>query len=174
MGACQRSAIFGVQQHAAGVHADDRGELVEFFVDGIFEGFTPSQWNHLRSEANTMRGFHCHAQHVDVVAVLSGELTLGLKDLRDDSPTTGRSETLTLTSSSDVILIPSGVGHGFYFSSPSLLVFGASRRWSPDDEFGCRWDDRDLDIDWGCTDPRLSIRDQHAGTLADLRAELNR
>jgi len=170
----QRSDIDGVRRHALERHSDHRGELVELLVDDWFEDFNAVQWNYLRSEANTLRGFHCHVKHVDVVMPLAGEVVIGLKDLRDDSPTLGRSEQFTVMPSSEAILIPPGVGHGFYFPSTSVLVFAVSRRWDPDDELRCAWDDPDLGLEWGCSDPRLSDGDRVGGTLADLRADVRR
>jgi len=158
--------------HALQWHSDSRGELLELPIDGWFEGFAAAQWNYLRSGPNTLRGFHCHVRHADVVVVLSGQLTLGLSDLRADSATAGHSETRTLDPTSDAILIPPGVGHGFYSATSSVLAVGPSRRWDPTDELGCRWDDPDLDIDWQCTDPLLSDRDRLGGTLAELRADI--
>jgi len=172
MTAVRTSVIDGVQRQALECHSDHRGDLVELFVDGWFEGFGAAQWNYLHSEPNTLRGFHCHVKHHDVITLLSGGGMLGLKDLREDSPTAGRSEVVALRPTSEAILIPPGVGHGFYFPVASIIVFAVSRRWDPDDELGCRWDDPDLDIDWGCTEPRLSDRDRLSGNLAELRADV--
>jgi dTDP-4-dehydrorhamnose 3,5-epimerase-like enzyme len=70
------------------------------------------------------------------------------------------------------------VAHGFWFPHGGTLLYGLSSEWSMSDEFGCRWDDTDLGIDWcahgdphpGDTvgGPLLSDRDRTAGSLSEM------
>ena len=53
------------------------------------------------------------------------------------------------------------------------MVYGVDFVWSPDDELGCMWNDPGLGLDWPCDNPELSERDQTAGTLETLIAEVN-
>ncbi len=39
----------------------------------------------------------------------------------------------------EAVLIPTGVGHGFFSLLPSTHFYSTSRAWSIDDEFGCRY-----------------------------------
>lgn len=164
----------GVVVHRLYPHDDARGQLVEIYRDAWTPGFAPVQWNLVRNHTNALRGFHCHVRHTDLVTVVEGTMRLGLKDLRPDSPTHDRSAVLDLTPTSGFVLIPPGVGHGFYFEHPAMILNAVSHEWSPDDDFGCRWDDPGLDIEWGCHHPVLSERDRTAGPLDDLRRDIDR
>jgi dTDP-4-dehydrorhamnose 3,5-epimerase len=172
MDEADRPLIDGVQRYELDKHSDDRGDFVELFRDQWFDDFKPVQWNYVRSAGNVLRGFHCHVRHTDLLAMVTGTMTLGLKDLRDNSPTAGRSQVMTLRPTSEVVLIPPGVGHGFYFPQPAVLVYSVSHEWDTDDELGCNWADPDLGLDWGCETPQLSDRDRLAGSLSQLRAEV--
>ena len=148
--------------------ADERGSLTELFRDEWFDSEGPVQWNFLHSRPNTLRGVHCHVHHFDFLTVVEGELILGLKDLRTGSISSTPPELHRIKPRRDVIVLPPGVAHGFYFEEPTSMMYGVSRYWSTSDELGCRWDDPDLGIDWPCSDPLLSTRDQQAGPLLKL------
>ncbi len=173
MGAMGLSVIDGVQQRRLEAHRDERGELVELFRSGWIDDFHPVQWNYIRNEPLVLRGFHCHVRHTDLVTVLTGTMIVGIKDLRRTSSSCGRSEIITVAPADEVVGIPPGVGHGFYFPEPAIMVFAVSHEWNHDDELGCRWDDDDLGLDWGCPTPTLSERDRRAGTLASLQREVD-
>ncbi len=162
--------IHGVVQLPLQPNADDRGMLTELHRTAWTPGFMPVQWNLVRNRSTVLRGFHCHVRHTDLLAIVDGSMVLGLKDLRTNSATYDRAERLTMTPETGLVIIPPGVGHGFYFAEPTTLLNAVSHEWSKDDELGCRWDDPDLDIDWGCSDPIISERDIRAGTLPELRA----
>ena len=63
------TAIAGVRIRRLEPHRDHRGVFVEVYRDTWYEGLRPIQWNAVFSEANTLRGFHCHVRHVDVFTV---------------------------------------------------------------------------------------------------------
>ncbi len=134
------------------------------------------QWNLSRSTAGTLRGVHAHRAHHDRLLCAWGSLLVGLQDLRPQSPTFGVADLVVLrsdTAEPQALLIPPGVAHGFYSPEPTVHVYSTDTCWSPDDEFGCRWDDPDLAIPWPGMPPggpTLSPRDAGAGTLAELLA----
>jgi dTDP-4-dehydrorhamnose 3,5-epimerase len=157
-----------VVEHAR--HVDTRGSLTEVFRQNWNTGVTPVQWNIVHSAAGTLRGVHAHAVHQDYLLMVSGELHLGLHDLREDSPTAGLSRVYVMSEDRpEAIVIPTGVAHGFYFPGPATYLYAVSAYWGMDDELGCRWDDPELGLDWSPADPVISPRDQAAGSLADLR-----
>jgi dTDP-4-dehydrorhamnose 3,5-epimerase len=161
---------YGVRRVPLSPHPDGRGWLAELFReewDGVAERFR--QWNAMHSLAGSLRGVHVHLQHHDYQVVLRGEMLLGLKDLREASPSFGRSALVTV--SERVLtgyLVPPGVAHGFYFPVETLLVYGVSHYWNPADELGCRWDDPELGISWPVVEPILSPRDAEAPPLRRL------
>jgi dTDP-4-dehydrorhamnose 3,5-epimerase len=166
-------AIAGVSLSTLPTFRDERGSLTELFRNGESAMLLPQQWNLVHSEVNTLRGVHVHLQHDDYLVVLSGELRLGLHDIRPRSPTRGASALIALQGPASLgALVPQGVLHGFYFPEPTTYVYGLSQGWSPRDDLGCRWDDPALGIAWPATDPILSERDRSAGSLAALIEKL--
>jgi dTDP-4-dehydrorhamnose 3,5-epimerase len=151
-------------------HADSRGVFTELFRDSWELGVVPAQWNVVSSVANVLRGVHAHWRHTDYLAVVAGRVTVGLHDLRDGSPTEGLGVAVELRAGRpSALVIPTCVAHGFYFHEPSIHVYAVSHEWDPADELGCRWDDPELGIDWPCSGPMLSERDEGLGTLSQLR-----
>ena len=66
-----------------------------------------------------------------------------------------------------------GVAHGFTFEVSTTMVYAVSHYWNLDDEYGCRWDDPELEIDWSISDPMLSDRDATAGSFAEMVESVN-
>jgi dTDP-4-dehydrorhamnose 3,5-epimerase len=164
----------GVGVRVLDTHSDPRGAFTELFRDEWATGVAPVQWNAVRSQAGVLRGVHCHPLHADALVVPKGRMRLGLADLRPGSATEGRACLLELSGDPmQLVTIPPGVAHGFYFPEPSLHVYAVDRVWDPVGELGCRWDDPGLGIDWGdVRGPLLSARDAALGTLGRLRAAM--
>jgi dTDP-4-dehydrorhamnose 3,5-epimerase len=161
----------GVELHRLEPHADERGVFTELFRDSWGLPVVPVQWNVVRSEPNVLRGVHAHWRHHDYLTLVAGRATIGLHDLRESSPTEGLGVTVELHGEQPAALsIPTGVAHGFYFHEPAIHVYAVSHEWDPADELGCRWDDPALAIEWPCSAPVLSERDERLGSLSELRA----
>lgn len=167
------SAIAGVRHLALEPKADERGSLVELYKNEWTADFSPVQWNLVRNRANVLRGLHCHVRHTDLLAVVDGEMILGLRDLRQKSLTSELTEQFIMTPDSGLVLVPPGVAHCFYFKKQATIINAVSHVWSKEDELGCRWDDQDLGLDWVRQEPILSERDRTAGSLANLRSAVN-
>ncbi len=164
------TSLTGVFVSALPNHVDHRGSLTVLGHQG-WTDFSSAQWNLSISEPNVLRGFHAHKTHSDWLVSVTGNLRVGLYDLRPQSTSFGKSESFTL-GRFEGILIPTGVGHGFFCETPSTYIYSTSTPWSADDEFGCRYDDPDLNIDWQMREePTLSERDKSAGSLTDLLCE---
>jgi dTDP-4-dehydrorhamnose 3,5-epimerase len=163
----------GVILRSLTTYPDHRGALTEIFRKNWETGIEPVQWNVAMSAPGTLRGVHVHRIHVDYLVLLSGLASIGLRDLRSDSPTAGVSALVELSDKSlRTLTIPPGVAHGFYFHEASILVYGVSHYWDVDDEFCCRWDDSELDIPWPARSVTLSERDAAAPPLSALLIEL--
>jgi dTDP-4-dehydrorhamnose 3,5-epimerase len=163
----------GVFVHQLATHADERGAFTELFRDEWETGVRPVQWNAVASAAGVLRGVHVHVRHGDYLTVVAGRAHVGLRDLRDDSPTSGLAAMVELRADAmAAIVIPPGVAHGFLFSEPSLHVYAVTHYWDADDELGCHWADPELGLEWPQRPRLLSGRDELAGTLAALRARL--
>lgn len=130
----------------------------------------PVQWNLVNTAANTLRGVHVHLSHWDYLFVVSGEMLIGLHDMRPDSPTYRTSARQRLRGESPCsIAIPPGVAHGFCFASAATYFYAVSRYWKPSDELGCRWNDPELGLSWPVSDPLLSPRDATASGYDELK-----
>jgi len=163
----------GVGLHPLTSHYDSRGSFTEIFRDEWGVGVSPKQWNVTATAAGALRGVHVHPRHDDYFLVLYGRVTIGLRDLRRDSPTEGLSATVELTKHPiTAIVMPHGVAHGFYYHEPSLHVYAVTEYWSADDELGCYWADPDLEIDWPGEPTLVSDRDATAAPLSRLLEQL--
>jgi dTDP-4-dehydrorhamnose 3,5-epimerase len=163
------ASIHGVQVVPMTMHHDDRGSFTEVYRDEWGLAIDPVQWNTVESHRNVLRGVHVHLRHADFLMLLQGRASIGLCDLRSDSPTHRRSTVVSLSGlERSGVVIPSGVAHGFYFHEASIHLYAVSRYWDPADELGCRWDDDQLGIDWPCSAPVLSSRDAGLAPLAEL------
>lgn len=152
-------SIPGVIHTALDRHADPRGFFNEIFRNtGLKEPFL--QANHSRSTGGVLRGLHYHRRQADLWYVVSGELRVGLADLRtrSDRPATA---TIQMSSQSpSTLFIPPGVAHGFFAVTDCDLIYWVTSLYDASDEFGVTWDDESLAVDWGVTDPVLSDRDR--------------
>jgi len=164
----------GVMLRSLATHRDHRGTFTEIFREEWDTGVLPVQWNAVSSKARTLRGVHVHILHDDYLVVVRGRASIGLVDLRRESPTSGWAGMVELSGERlQSIAIPQGVAHGFYFHEPSLHVYSVSEYWDLADELGCRWDDPGLGLCWPDDDPVISIRDAELGSLRDLREALS-
>ena len=155
-------------------HRDDRGTFLELYREEWDTGVDPIQWNAVHSEAGVLRGVHVHPRHDDYLTVVRGRATVGVQDLRQDSPTEGAAACVELSGEQPAaISIPHGVAHGFYFNEPSTHIYAVSRYWDTTDELGCRWDDPSLEIPWPQREARISPRDEVLPPLSTLLAELS-
>lgn len=153
-------------------HSDDRGTFVELFREEWETGVRPIQWNAVHSEANVLRGVHVHPRHDDYLTIVRGRATIGLRDLREDSPSAGVAACVELSAERPAaISIPHGIAHGFYFHEASTHVYAVSHYWDLADELGCRWDDPALGIPWPQQSAQISPRDEALPPLATLLEE---
>lgn len=163
----------GVRYKDLQYHHDPRGWLTEVHRDEWHDLIKPLQWTALSSSPLTLRGVRVHLKRFDYLTVLKGEMFVGLKDLRSQSPTFGLESSLIMHGGdSGSLLIPPGVGHGFFFPVETLVVQAMSERYDENDEFGCIWNDPDLQIPWPVESPLLSDKDRLAPSLKSLLSHL--
>lgn len=151
-------------------HPDDRGVFTELYREEWGSQVRPIQWNAVHSNAGVLRGVHVHTRHADYLTMAKGHMTLGLCDLRPESPTHMRAATVELSANEapKALSIPPGVAHGFYFVEDSIHVYAVSHYWDMADELGCRWDDPELGIPWEHESAQISQRDEDLQTLPEL------
>ncbi|MBD3665144.1 dTDP-4-dehydrorhamnose 3,5-epimerase [Sulfitobacter aestuariivivens] len=158
---------------------DDRGFFSESWnrktlaEHGIELDFV--QDNHSMSAAvGTVRGLHFqsppHAQD-KLVRCGQGALFDVAVDIRKGSPTFGKWVGYELTAQNGLqLLIPAGFLHGFATRAPNTeIIYKCTDYYAPDCDGAVRFDDPDLDINWGLSgDAILSDKDSKAPLMADF------
>lgn len=153
-------------------HKDYRGSFTEIFEQKEDTGIQPTQWSMVRSSASVFRGMHLHKRHDEYFCIIEGTCLVGLKDIRPDSPTYFQASLYQLSGEDLASLIfPKGVLHGWYFFESSLHMQAVSESYCDygnDDNWGCYWEDPDLEIPWGIENPILSSRSKNFPGLNEL------
>jgi len=160
--------------------ADERGYFSEIFRLRAFEEragkvqFVQDNQS-LSVRPGTIRGLHFQSKPVaqaKLVRCLSGEIWDVAVDLRNGSPTFGRSVSVVLTpQQNNQLWVPVGFGHGFCTLEPnSVISYRVTDYYSPEHDKGIAWDDPDIGIDWpSVADPEtLSAKDRQQPRLATL------
>jgi dTDP-4-dehydrorhamnose 3,5-epimerase len=163
----------GVQAGQWQPHPDSRGLFAEVYRDDWNLG-SPVQWNYTESVGGSLRGMKVHPLHDDLLVLLTGSMHVGLRDLTQESETSGLAVMVEMALGAVTMLtVPHGVAHGLYFPEPCQFLNGVDRYWDPGDDLGCRYDDPDLELDWPAPGPDVvSDRDLWAGSLSDLISRL--
>ncbi|PWR01970.1 dTDP-4-dehydrorhamnose 3,5-epimerase [Meridianimarinicoccus roseus] len=159
---------------------DDRGFFSEVYnrevmaAHGVDVPFV--QDNHsLSRQVGVVRGLHFqappHAQD-KLVRVGAGRVKDVAVDIRRGSPHYGKWVAVELSAEvGNQLFIPKGFLHGFSVLEPdSELLYKCSDYYAPECDGAVRFDDPDLDIDWG-VDPAaaiLSAKDAAAPLLKDF------
>lgn len=136
-------------------------------------GATFVQDNLARSAKGVLRGLHAQEPHAQgkLVQVFNGTVFDVVVDSRAGSPTFGQWEGVELDAETGAqFYVPPGCLHGYYVLSESALFsYKTTDIYSPTTEFGVRWDDPQIGIDWPLDgDPVLSDKDRAAPLLADI------
>jgi dTDP-4-dehydrorhamnose 3,5-epimerase len=165
----RRLQIAGLTIHPLTAHVDDRGAVTEIFRSS-WGVASIRQWTVLTLASGVVRGPSVHRKHADAVVALAGELQIGLRDLREGSPTFRSPHRLTLSGREPtLVLIPPGVMHVFYAAAePSLVLVGNTHEYDPDDDIKCRWQDAPLDLDASV----VGAMDERARPLDEVIAAL--
>lgn len=139
------------------VFDDPRGYFYEAYNRDVYHQFGIHtefvQDNQSRSAFGVIRGLHYqkepHAQ-TKLVRVLQGAILDVVVDIRNGSPTFGRSYAVELSDANKKQLyIPKGFAHGFSVLSPFAEVFyKCDAYYHRQSEAGIRYNDPSLAIDW--------------------------
>jgi dTDP-4-dehydrorhamnose 3,5-epimerase len=151
------------------MNRDSRGIFTEIFRGSWFGSVRPIQWSVVGSHENVLRGVRVHTMHSDYLVLVQGRALLALRDLRRGSPTEGRVSLLEADQERlEMLVIPPGVAHGFYFHTPSVQILGATEYWNAADELPCYYADPALEIPWPCEAPIVSEQDKQSPPLSEI------
>lgn len=170
--------ISGVYIVESAIFRDQRGFFMESWSQRAFEEAGLFYWfvqdNHsLSTVKGTLRGIHFqkgnHAQAKLVRCIRGAVLDMAV-DLRPTSPTYKKWVSVELSAQNNrQLLIPRGFGHGFVtLSDETEFLYKADNFYAPEAEGGIRWNDPELAIDWGISDPVLSKKDQTLPWFRDV------
>jgi dTDP-4-dehydrorhamnose 3,5-epimerase len=155
------------------VFADSRGFFMETWqAERYKQANIPGpfvQDNYSYSARTVLRGLHYQLKHPQgkLVSVLQGEVFDVAVDIRRGSPTFGCWVGELLSSDNyRQLYIPPGFAHGFcVLSEAARFFYKCTDFYTVGDEYGIRWDDPALGINWPVTAPLLSEKDRHYPTL---------
>lgn len=169
----------GVVLYKPRVFRDDRGFFMETFhaehyrEAGLSREFVQDNYSH--SCRGTMRGLHYQLHHAQgkLVSVIWGTIFDVAVDIRRGSPTFGSWVGQTLSDENRYQLyIPEGFAHGFFvLSEEADVMYKCTDYYMPGDEYGIRWDDPDIGVQWPSGDPILSEKDARLPFLKDAPPE---
>lgn len=160
------------------VFGDHRGFFMESWSrrtmeeSGLFYDFV--QDNHsLSTVKGTLRGIHFQKgdkAQAKLVRCVRGAVLDVAVDLRHDSPTYKQWVGVELSEENKKqLLIPRGFGHGFVTLTDHVeFLYKADNYYAPEADGGIRWNDPDIGVDWGISEPILSEKDMKNPFLKEI------
>ncbi|MDD7607327.1 MAG: dTDP-4-dehydrorhamnose 3,5-epimerase [Candidatus Enterosoma sp.] len=173
----QKTSIEGVYVITPKVYGDKRGYFFEsynkkdFLNAGINIDFV--QDNESKSHRGVLRGLHFQKKYPQskLVRVVKGEVFDVAVDLRKDSKTFGKYESVILSEENQKqFLIPKGFAHGFLvLSDEAKFVYKCDDFYHPEDEGGIIYNDPDININWPFLDNiELSEKDKKHPSFKEI------
>ncbi len=160
------------------VFGDDRGYFFESFHEEKFADFGIKgpfiQDNESSSQKNVLRGLHYQLEpfaQSKLVRVIRGAVLDVAVDIRQNSPTFGKWVSMELTAENKWICwIPKGFAHGFVtLEDNTIFTYKCTAFYNKASEASIRWNDPELNIDWGLKNPLLSEKDNLAPLLKEAK-----
>ena len=170
--------LAGLVEFTPRLFTDDRGVFFETFSARFMaQAGAAAEWvqdNQSSSKKGVLRGLHFqrppHAQ-AKLVRVGQGHALDVAVDLRKDSPTYGQHQLVELSAGrGNLLYIPAGFAHGFMaLEDNTTFLYKCSDYYAPATEGGLRWDDADLNINWGTeVQPLVSGKDEELPAFKDF------
>lgn len=165
------------------VFGDNRGWFTETYSKAKFEELGIDiefvQDNHsMSAQEGTLRGLHFQINpkaQTKLVRCTKGRILDVTVDLRKGSSTYKQWVGVELSEDNKKqLLIPKGFAHGFLTLSDDVEVqYKVDEYYAPECDRSIRFDDPEIDVDWGIEDPILSERDLKAPFLKDSDVDFN-
>lgn len=171
--------IKGLYSFASRVFEDDRGHFFESYnqnqLSPILGDTSFVQDNQSLSKKGVLRGLHFQKPPYDqgkLVRVIKGSVLDVAVDIRINSPTYGMHQTILLSEENKInFWIPSGFAHGFVaLEEDTIFAYKCTNYYHSASEDALIWNDPDLAIDWGVSDPLVSEKDQEAKLFKDFNS----
>lgn len=160
-------------------HEDERGYFMESYKEQFFKDHFPElkfiQDNESKSSYGVLRGLHFQKppfSQTKLVRVIQGKVLDIAVDLRSDSKTFGKHETIILSGNNKKqLLIPKGFAHGFIvLSDNAIFSYKVDNVYDQNSDSGVYFADNDLNIDWKVKnkDIKVSTKDKNLQYFKDL------
>ena len=161
-------------------HGDHRGWFMETYSKPKFEelGITCEfvQDNQsFSAQKGTLRGLHFQIEPMAQSKLLRctrGKILDVAVDLRKNSPTYKKWYSIELSADNKLqFFMPAGMAHGFVTLTDDVEVqYKVDKVYAPECDRSVRFDDPEIDVDWGIAEPILSEKDLKAPLLKDSDA----
>ena len=154
------------------IYEDQRGFFKEIFKkkflnkELIFDCLS-------HSKKNTIRGLHFQRKNAQAkfITVVQGEILDVVVDLRKKSKTFGKHFSVKMKQNSNFsIFIPQGFAHGFACLSKTCTLYYRCTNYRHElSETTLKWNDPELNINWGINRPILSEKDQIGKSFEEIK-----
>lgn len=162
------------------VFGDHRGWFTETYSKEKFKKIGIDidfiQDNHsFSSEKGTLRGLHFQLNpkaQTKLVRCTKGKILDVAVDIREGSPTYKKWVAVELSEENKKqLLVPKGFAHGFITLTENVEVqYKVDEYYSPENDRSIRFDDPEINVDWGIENPILSDKDLNAPMLSESDA----
>jgi len=152
------------------VFEDSRGYFVETYREDKLEEFLGykinfCQDNESKSKKGVLRGLHYQLPpfaQTKLVRVIKGRVLDVAVDIRKESPTFGKHVSVELSGENKrQLLVPRGFAHGFVvLEDDTIFAYKVDNYYSPENDRGILFSDKDLGIDWILDESELLLSDK--------------
>jgi dTDP-4-dehydrorhamnose 3,5-epimerase len=163
---------------APAVFNDSRGSFFESYNQKAFDavGINAAfvQDNQSESSKDVLRGLHFQRPPFEqgkLVRVVRGAVMDVVVDMRKSSPTLGQYYSCELNTENKYMLwVPPGFAHGFItLIDHTIFVYKCTNFYHKPSEGGIKWNDPDLAINWGVSNPLVSEKDNILPSWKDIQ-----
>ena len=162
------------------IFEDERGYFFESWSQKAFQDIGLDlnfvQDNQSLSQKGVLRGLHFQnppfAQG-KLVRVIKGSVIDVAVDIRKDSITYGKYFSIELSEKNNkVFWIPAGFAHGFVaLEDDTIFSYKCTEVYNKKSEESLLWNDTQLNINWGETNPLVSNKDMNAKRFKDFKTQ---
>lgn len=159
------------------VFTDERGFFVETFQEKRYQEALGNDVHFVQdnlsvSKKGVLRGLHYQAPpygQAKLAQVLRGRALDVVVDIRNGSPTFGKHVVVELSGENHrQLFIPVGFAHGFLaLEEETIFAYKCTQLYSKEHERGILWNDPEIGINWGVTDPIMAEKDKNFPLLTN-------
>ena len=170
-----KTTIEGLVIFEPTVFEDERGYFLESYNEKKFEEAIGKisfvQDNESKSSKGVLRGLHFQNPpfaQVKLVRCIEGCVMDVAVDIRKGSTTYGKHLAIELSGKNKrQLLIPRGFAHGFsVLSEHAVFAYKVDNGYAPESESGIRYDDKELNINWGLKEKDIQISPKDKGLVS--------